>query len=161
MKSVYLYLQKQMKVTFPKNIKKWMLSGMSISIWPLNITIVQLLLLALWTWLALAVFTSLKDRSGAAWALLFAIPIFVIFIVLAFFKVSEMGMLEYLAKIFRNKFFDVQKKYQINFEKNNETEIAIKEAEQNDTSTQVIEHKTENLDEWKKIVEDIEKSDLS
>jgi hypothetical protein len=56
-------------------------------------------------------------------------------------------MLEYLAKIVRNKFFDVQKKYQINFEKNNETEIAIKEAKQNDNNTQVIEHKTENLDE--------------
>lgn len=55
-----------------------------------------------------------------------------------------MGMLEYLAKIFRNKFFDVQKKYQINFEKDNETEIAIKEAEQNDTQTQVIEHKSED-----------------
>jgi hypothetical protein len=56
-------------------------------------------------------------------------------------------MLEYVAKIFRNKFFDVQKKYQINFERNNETEIAIKESEQNDSSTQVIEHKTEDIDE--------------
>jgi len=149
-----------MKVTFPKNIKKWILSGMSISIWPLNITIVQMLLVALWTWLALAAFTSLKDRTSAAWALLFAIPIFVIFIVLAFFKVSEMGMLEYLAKIFRNKFFDVQKKFQINFEKDNETEIAIKEAKQTDTQTQVIEHKSEDLDSWKKITDEIEKSDL-
>lgn len=138
-----------------------MLSGMSINVWPLTISIVQLLLLALGTWLALAVFSGLKDRSGSAWALLFAIPVFVLFIVLAFFKVSEMWMIEYLAKIFRNKFFDVQKKYQINFEKNNETEIAIKEAEQNDSSTQVIEHKTENIDEWKKMAEDIEKLDLA
>lgn len=150
-----------MKVTFPKNIKKWMLSGMSINVWPLTITIVQLLLLALGTWLALAVFSGLKDRSGNAWALLFAIPVLVLFIVLAFFKVSEMWMIEYLAKIFRNKFFDVQKKYQINFEKNNETEIVIKEAEQNDSSTQVIEHKTENIDEWKKMAEDIENLDLA
>lgn len=150
-----------MKVTFPKNIKKWMLSGMSISVWPLNISIVQLLLLALGTWLALAVFSGLKDRSGNAGALLFAIPVFVIFVVLAFFKVSEMWMLEYVAKIFRNKFFDVQKKYQINFERNNETEIAIKESEQNDSSTQVIEHKTEDIDEWKKMAEDIENLDLA
>jgi len=138
-----------------------MLSGMAINIWPLSITIVQLLLIALWTWLALAVFSGLKDRSGNAWALLFAIPVFILFLVLAFFKISEMWMLEYLAKIFRNKFFDVQKKYQIDFEKNNETEIAIKEAQQNDWSTQIIEHKSENIDEWKKMAEEIEKSDLA
>lgn len=149
-----------MKVTFPKNIKKWILSGMAINVWPLSISIVQLLLIALWVWLALAVFSWLKDRSGSAAALLCAIPVLIIFVVLAFFKISEMGMLEYLAKIFRNKFFDVQKKYQINFEKDNETEIAIKEAEQNDTQTQVIEHKSEDTQAWQKMLEDIEKNDL-
>lgn len=148
-----------MKVTFPKNIKKWILSWMSISVWPINVTVVQLLLVALWVWLALAIFSKLKD-NWTAWALIVSIPILLIFIVLAFFKISEMWMLEYLSKIFRNKFFDVQKKFQVNYERNNETEIVIKEAKIDDTATQTVEYKKEDYDAGKKLTEEIEKWDI-
>ncbi len=148
-----------MKVTFPKNIKKWILSWMSISVWPINVTVVQLLLVALWVGLALAIFSKLKD-NGTAWALIVSVPILIIFIVLAFFKISEMWMLEYLAKIFRNKFFDVQKKFQVNYEKNSDTEIAIKEAKVVDTWTQTVEYKKEDIEAGKKLAEQIEKWDI-
>lgn len=148
-----------MKVTFPKNIKKWLLSWFSINIWPLSITIVQLLLVAVWVWIALAIFSKLKD-NWTAWALIASVPILIIFLVLAFFKISEMWMLEYLAKIFRNKFFDVQKKFQVNFERNNDTEIAIKESKINESKAQTVEYKKENFEAGEKIVEQIEKWDL-
>ena len=66
-----------------------------------------------------------------------------------------MGMLEYLAKIFRNKFFDTQKKYQENYERQNETEIEIKEAEHSVDNTQTVEQKDDNLSE--DVIKDIEK----
>lgn len=66
-------------------------------------------------------------------------------------------MLEYLSKIFRNKFFDVQKKFQVNYERNNETEIVIKEAKIDDTATQTVEYKKEDYDAGKKLTEEIEK----
>ena len=108
---------------------------------------------------ALAIFSKLKD-NGTAWALIVSVPILIIFIVLAFFKISEMWMLEYLAKIFRNKFFDVQKKFQVNYEKNSDTEIAIKEAKVVDTWTQTVEYKKEDIEAGKKLAEQIEKWDI-
>jgi hypothetical protein len=64
--------------------------------------------------------------------------------------------LEYISKLVRNKFFDVQKKYQENFEKQNETEISIKEAEQVE-QTQIIEQKIEDKTKEKDIIKEIEK----
>jgi len=145
-----------MKVTFPKNIKKWILSWMSLNVWPISITIVQLFLIALWVWLALATFSAVSKTSTKAAGLLFAIPVLIIFIVIAFFKVSEMWILEYISKLVRNKFFDVQKKYQENFEKQNATEITIKEAEQTE-QTQIIEQKIEDKNKEQNMIDEIEK----
>lgn len=145
-----------MKVTFPKNIKKGILSWMSLNVWPISITIVQLFLVALWVGLALATFSAVSKTGTKAAGLLFAIPVLIIFIVIAFFKVSEMWILEYISKLVRNKFFDVQKKYQENFEKQNETEISIKEAEQVE-QTQIIEQKIEDKTKEKDIIKEIEK----
>ena len=64
--------------------------------------------------------------------------------------------MEYISKLVRNKFFDVQKKYQENFEKQNETEISIKEAEQVE-QTQIIEQKIEDKTKEKDIIKEIEK----
>lgn len=149
-----------MKVTFPKNIKKWLLAGMQLNLWPVTVSVIQLFLLALGVGWALAIFTAVsKTWSTAMWVIL-AIPVFVFFIAVAFFKISEMWMLEYIAKLFRNKFFDVQKKYQINFERNNKTEITIKEAKQWEEKSQVIERKQEDTQQDAKLVDEIEDSDL-
>lgn len=149
-----------MKVTFPKNIKKWLLAGMQLNLWPVSVSVIQLFLLALWVGLSLAIFSALSKSAGTVMWIIFAIPVFVIFIALAFFKISEMWMLEYIAKLFRNKFFDVQKKFQIDFEKNDDTEIAIKEAEQVEERKQVFERKQEDTEQDSKLIDAIEKWDL-
>lgn len=146
-----------MKVTFPKNIKKWILAGMTLNLWPISLSIVQLLLVAVGVGIALVVFNgAAKSGSTAAWVI-FALPVLIIFLIIAFFKVSEMSLLPFIAKLFRNKFFDVTKKYQVNFEKNNQTKILIKESKLDDTKKK-IERKENKMD--KDMLRDIEKGGL-
>jgi hypothetical protein len=57
-----------------------------------------------------------------------------------------MGLLQYVAKMFRNKFFDTSKKYQSNFERYNKTEILIKEFKQEDQKKK-IQQKESKMDD--------------
>lgn len=147
-----------MKVTFPKNIKKWLLAGMSLNIGPLSISIVQMFLLAMGVWLSLAVFNWVQKTAWKAAWFLFASVILIIFIVITFFKVSEMNLLQYLAKVVRNNFFDVQKKFQTNSEKLNKVDIILKESKIESNKTVVIEHK--NAPETEKIMKEISETEL-
>ncbi|EKD25592.1 MAG: hypothetical protein ACD_80C00012G0008 [uncultured bacterium (gcode 4)] len=143
-----------MKVVYPKNIKRGLLAGMTFTIWPLSISIVQMFVLALWVALALSSFNGLtKSGSKLLWALV-AIIILIIFIVIAFFKVSELWLLAYVAKLIRNGFFDAKKKFQVNYEKKNPLDIMIQESKTKEEK-QVIEYKASVFD--KQHVTDIEK----
>jgi glucan phosphoethanolaminetransferase (alkaline phosphatase superfamily) len=135
-----------MKVTFPKNIQKWLLAGMTLNMGPISLSIIQLFLVAVWFGLALAVFQWVSKSGSSAAGIVFAIPILIIFLLIAFFKVSEMGLLQYVAKMFRNKFFDTSKKYQSNFERYNKTEILIKEFKQEDQKKK-IQQKESKMDD--------------
>jgi len=147
-----------MKVTFPKNIKKWFLSWFTLTIWPFTISIIQLLLVAIWAWLAIVAFNAWqKAGSKVAWVV-FAIIIMVVDLFVTFFKVSEMNILQFTAKKIRENFFDVTKKYQSNSEKMDPIEITLKEWEIQEAKKQVIEQKEEpEVDE---IFENIKKDDL-
>ena len=129
-----------MKVTFPKNIKKWLLAWMTLNLGPVSVTIIQLFLLAVWVWLALAIFKAASQSGSTAAGIVFAVPVLAIFIVMAFFKVSEMWLLEYIAKLIRNKIYDVPQKFQINFEKENPVDLMIKKSKIEEKK-QVIEQK--------------------
>lgn len=133
-----------MKVTFPKNIKKWLLAGMTLNLGPISLSIIQLFIIAVGVGLALAVFQSVSKSWNSAAGIVFAIPVLIIFILIAFFKISEMNLLEYIAKLFRNKFFDTTKKFQNNFEKEDKMDILIKESRLEDKK-QKIEQKDGKL----------------
>ena len=55
-------------------------------------------------------------------------------------NISEMGLLAFIAKLFRNNFFDTTKKYQINYEKRDPTEVKLKEVHSKEEKV-VIENK--------------------
>lgn len=134
-----------MKVTFPKNIKKWFLSGFSIPIWPFSVSIIQLLIVAMWVWLSIVAFNAgQKAWSKAVWLAL-AIIIMIIVIFVTFFKVSEMNIIQFVAKKIKENFFDVTKKFQSNSEKLDSIEIALKEWEiqSQQSDKQVVEQKQE------------------
>ena len=65
-----------------------------------------------------------------------------------------MGLIEYIAKIIRNTFFDTKKKYQVNYEKHNPVDVFLQEAKTKEEK-QLIEQKDNAFD--KNILKDIEK----
>ncbi len=143
-----------MKVVYPKNIKRWLLAGMTFSIGPLTINVVQMFIIAVGVAAALATFNGIsKSWSRILWALI-AIIILIITIVIAFFKVSELWLLAYIAKLIRNNFFDAKKKFQVNYEKKNSMDIMVQEAKTKEEK-QIIEQKENTFD--KQHLTDIEK----
>lgn len=143
-----------MKVVYPKNIKRGLLAGMTFTIGPLNISIVQMFVLAVWVALSLAAFNGFSKSWSKVVGLFLAIIILIIFIIIAFFKVSELWLLAYMGKLIRNNFFDVKKKFQVNYEKKNPLDIMIQESKTKEEK-QIIEQKESTFD--KQHVTDIEK----
>ncbi len=127
---------------------------MTFSIGPLTINIVQMFVLAVGVALALAAFNGLSKSWSKALGILVAILIIVIFIVLAFFKISELWLMAYIAKLVRNNFFDTKKKFQVNYDKKNPLDILVQEAKTKEEK-QIIEQKENKFD--KNILNDIEK----
>jgi len=143
-----------MKVVYPKHIKKWIFGTMSFQIGPFTISIIQLFILAAGIALALGVFNAVGQDSKAV-GIIFAIPIFLIFVVIAFFEISELPLVPFIAKLAKTYFFDATKKFQVNYEKIDKTKVLIKEAASQEKK-QVIEYKTDgDVDE--KTLEWIEK----
>lgn len=119
---------------------------MNFNIWPLTISVVQLFVMALWIAISLAVFNGISKSGSKALWLIFAIFIMMIFVVITFFKISELTLIPFLAKMIRNKFFDTNKKFQVNYEKNNPVEILIKESN-TEIEKANIQHKEKLIDE--------------
>lgn len=65
-----------------------------------------------------------------------------------------MSLIEYIAKLIRNNFFDAKKKYQVNYEKMNPVDILIKESKSKEEK-QIIVQKENVFD--KESLKDIEK----
>ena len=148
-----------MKVVFPKNIKKWLLAGMSFNIGPLNITVIQLFIMAIGIAISLVVFNGLAKNGSKLLGIVFAIFIFVIFVIVTFFKISELGLLPFAVKLVRNNFFDTKKKYQVNYTKQDKIQILIEEEkEKKKQAKKVIEQKFNTID--KKTISDIDEGGL-
>lgn len=137
-----------MKVVFPRNIEKWMMASMTFNIGPLSLSIIQLLILALGIAAGLWIFNAVAKSWSKAAGAVFALPVVIIFIVIAFFKVSELSLIPYLAKVARNNFFDTIKKFQVNYEKFDPMKIAIKKSKADDNKKQSFEQKNKLMKEW-------------
>ena len=95
-----------------------------------SINFIQLIILAIGVVCALWVFSTFSN-SDAKWVwLVFAIIIFLIFMVIAFFNISELNLLAFIAKKIKDNFLDVPKKFQVNFVKLSPTEIVIAKSKQ-------------------------------
>lgn len=119
-----------MKVMFPQHIKKWFFSGVAFSIMGFSISFIQLIILAVWIMLALVIFAACKNSwAQTAW-LIFWVIVFLIFCIIAFFNISEMSLLQFIMKLIKDSFLDVSKKFQINYTKDNPTELVIAKSKQ-------------------------------
>lgn len=144
-----------MKVFVPRNIPKgWF--KMNFQIGPLNVSLIQLIILAVGMALALVIRNAMV-RSGAnrATAAVFAIPVFIIFIVIAFFNVSEMGLLQFIAKIIRTNMLDTPRKFQDDYERIDPVDVVLKKSQANEgKKTNVKKTDTVDEDKLKKLKED-------
>ena len=101
-----------MRIFIPKNISGW-LFDMNIQLWPLNINMIQFFILAGGIALALTIWNSLvKHWLDKTTSTILVAPIVLIAAFIAFFNVSELSLLPFIAKILRTYFFDTPvKKY--------------------------------------------------
>ncbi len=136
-----------MKIIFPKNIKKWIFSGMTINMWPISLNIIQLFIVAIWVAMAMMIFNTMtKSWSKVMWVLLW-IPVLIIFIIIAFFKVSELWLVAFISKLIRNNFFDTTKKYQVNYIKIDPILVLIWKAKLNKESNWIFEQKENDINQ--------------
>ena len=119
-----------MKVMFPQHIKKWFFSSVAFSIMGFSVNFIQLIILAIGVIFALWVFSTFSNADAKWTWLVLGVLIFLIFVVIAFFQVSELNLLAFIAKKIKDSFLDVQKKFQVNYTKHNPTEITIEKSKQ-------------------------------
>jgi len=111
-----------------------------------SVSFIQLIILAIWAVFALWTFSTFSN-SGAKWVgITLAIIIFLIFMFIAFFNVSELNLLAFIAKKVKDNFLDVPKKFQMNYVKLDPTEITIAKSKQ---------------EKWKQRIEIKEELDVS
>lgn len=115
---------------------------MQFQVWPLSVSIIQLFVLAGGIAVALGVFNAVGQESRAVW-LLFAVPVFLLFVVIAFFQVSELPLIPFIAKLARTYIFDSTRKFQVNYPRPDQVQIAIKETADKEKK-QVIDYKTQD-----------------
>jgi hypothetical protein len=107
-----------MKVFFPRNISgSWL--NMSVQIGPATVSVVQLILLAMGMGLSLVIWNQLikNGTTSKTIAFMITLPVFLLFVFVAFFKYSELRLHEFIAKMIKTHFLDATLKYQINYEK--------------------------------------------
>ncbi len=127
----FLFLLKYvMKVMFPQHIKKWFFAGVAFSIMGFSVSFIQLIVLAVGVVFALWVFSTFSNADAKWTGLVLGVLIFLIFVVIAFFQVSELNLLAFIAKKIKDSFLDVQKKFQVNYTKHNPTEVIIEKSKQ-------------------------------
>jgi hypothetical protein len=83
-----------------------------------------------------------------------AAPVIMIFLFIAFFKLSELTLLPFLAKIRRTRFLDTTKKFQTNDIKVDPLDIAIKQSH-------ALYEDTATVDQKKHMVDELPKKNLS
>lgn len=130
---------------------------MTFSVWPLTISILQLFIMAVGIALWLAAFNSFAKSGSKVIGVLIALIILIIFAAIAFFKISELALVPFVAKMVRNNFFDTKKKFQENYTRESPVDIMIKENKATEEK-QVIEQKVGWLS--KERISEIEKGGL-
>ena len=117
-----------MKTYYPKNIN-WSWLNLNFQIWPFSIGMIQLLLLAMGTATSLGLRNMLVKSWLNKWiAAVIAVPIMIIFFIIAFFNISELSLIEFITKKISANIIDEPIKYQRNIPKDDPIMIHMREA---------------------------------
>ena len=138
-----------MKVFVPRNIDKWWFN-MNFQIWPISVSLVQLVIVALWSGAALLTRnTIMKNGWWKPQATFMAIVILIPFLVVAFWNISELTLIPFIAKMYRNRFLDTTKKLQTNDAKIDPLQVKIKSSRATYEDMAKKEQKTLSIDDFK------------
>lgn len=113
-----------MKAVFPKNIQKGLLAGLTLTVGPISVSIIQIFILAVGVAGGFLAFNQFQKVSRAMGAIV-AVFVVLIFVVIAFFKISEMNLLEFIVKFIKSHFIDTAEKYQTNYNRPSLLEISF------------------------------------
>lgn len=80
-------------------------------------------------------------------ALVAVLPIFVVFIVIAFFRVSELTLIPFIAKIIQTNILDETKKYQINITPIDPAQVALARSKLNEPETSKLDQKNLHIED--------------
>lgn len=145
-----------MKIFVPKHVQGWAFN-MTLSIWPFNVTIVQLIVIGLGVAMGLWTYQSItKSWGDQAIGIIFGAIPFLICIWVAFFKVSELTLIPFIAKMIRTNFLDTTKKFQVNYDRINpfDVDVAFLKSQESKqiVQTKTIEVKWGNMDLLKRTI---------
>lgn len=82
----------------------------------------------------------MQNNYSKVFAFLFGSPIFLLALGIAFFSISEMGLLQFVVKLIRTHFFDTTVKYQVNMTKIYPSDLLLLKRKGND-KTDIISYK--------------------
>lgn len=75
------------------------------------------------------------------------LPIFIVFVVIAFFKVSELSLIPFIIKMIQTHILDETVKYQINVDHIDPADLAFDRSKLNEPQESTLDHKTFQLDD--------------
>lgn len=134
-----------MKTFIPRHIRGGLFDT-GVQLWPIYITLVQMVILAAWIGLSLAVWNPLVENGmDKVVAIIMVSPIFIFFVFVAFFRFTELTLIPFIAKIVKSNFLDEPVKFQNNYNKVDMTQakiIAMKQSQ----AQQVVQTKEQNFD---------------
>jgi len=144
-----------MKVIFPRNIEKWRIAGVSFQIWPVRITLFQLVWLAIGAAIMLGITNAMiKNGYDRIIAIITWLPFLLIAIIIAFFEISEMNLLQFICKMMRTYVFDVPRKRQVNVRQDAPSTFALLKRKQQEKKEEVI-HKRFDTQEARPMTNDL------
>jgi hypothetical protein len=136
-----------MKTFFPRHIDGGWLN-ISFQIGPFRVNMIQLLVVATGIAIALGLRNQMVKRGiSKGVALVVVLPIIIIFIVIAFFKVSELSLIPFLAKMIQTNILEETKRYQGNIAPIDPAEIAFARSKLNEAETSKLDQKDINIED--------------
>ena len=88
-----------------------------------------------------------KRGVGKGVALIVVMPIFILFAIIAFFKVSELSLIPFLAKVIQSNILDETKKFQINTTPLDPIEVAYARSKLNEPETSKLDQKNLHIED--------------
>lgn len=142
---------------FVPSYSKWNLFTYRYSVWILKLSILDIFLLTFWASIWIMIWSNIyKSTWSLTISLILWLPPFLIAAVITFFEVSEMRLWEFIAKLIRNYFFDINKKIYVNYISYNYFDYLILLLKKQEWDKKIVK-KTYDYDTIKEIADKFDK----